>query len=558
MQLKGSSIRINRIRRERVQLIFSCGMTENVTPGLFVLFDEKGRGAAALKVKQTGDGAFDLILNLADAGDGTMLPSGRYRIAALHESRGTAPEGSYIAADDGICGYKESLIYGRKGFSVDLAAEADENGSLVLSVTDTAGPVLYSPADPRTAAKEAVFRNWYRMCRLKHDSYRGKPAVLFYTEQSETLTENLRILKEALEKRNEEGRFRIMTSARMAVTDQHLGMKSWLDMLAKLAEADYIFMDDHAPVLDRLKLSGDTVITQVWHGGLGFKATGYSRYGRPGASPPFSCHRQYTWGIAPSEALIPVFAEMWGIPACRVLPFGMPRLQLIPGAEEQAERKAALCRRFPGLAGRKIILFAPTYRGGSQKTAHYPFDRIDFDALAHFCGETYAVVFRMHPWITEPVPVEGYDNLFDLPAEDNMDLFSAADLMITDYSSTIYEFSLFRKPMVFYAFDAADYEEERGFHLDYREAAPGPVAESFEELLEVLKSGQYEEEKAERYRQTAFGGTAGNSADKILDAVLFGKMPQDITDGVQRNEKKMKMIRSLRDDRIVPPGAGIA
>ena len=116
MQQKGSSIRINRIRRERVQLIFSCGMTENVTPGLFVLFDEKGRGAAALKVKQTGVGAFDLILNLADAGDGTMLPSGRYRIAALHESRGTAPEGSYIAADDGICGYKESLIYGRKGF----------------------------------------------------------------------------------------------------------------------------------------------------------------------------------------------------------------------------------------------------------------------------------------------------------------------------------------------------------------------------------------------------------------------------------------------------------
>ncbi len=558
MQLKGSYIRIERIRRERVHLIFSCGMTGTVTPALFVLFNENGRGTAALQAKKTGSGTFDLYLNIADAGDGVMLPSGNYRIAALSENSGKTPGGIYLAAGEGIRDYSESLVYGRKGFSIRIAAAADADGILILTITDTAGPGLISPAGRKTAAKEAVFRNWYRMCRLKHDADRRRPGVLFFTEQAETLSENLQILREELEKRDPAGHFRIMTSARKAVTDRHLGMKSWLDMLTKLAEADYIFMDDHAPVLDRLQISGDTVITQVWHGGLGCKATGYSRYGRPGAPPPFSCHRQYTWGIAPSEALVPVYAEMWGIPACRVLPFGMPRLARIPDAEEQEVRKAALIRRFPALAGKKIILFAPTYRGGSQKTAQYPYEQIDFDALSQFCGDAYAVVFKMHPWITEPVPVGEHRNMFDLSAEDNMDLFSAADLMVTDYSSTIYEFSRFGKPMVFYAFDLDDYERDRGFHLDYRDSMPGPVAETFAELLDVLRSGQFAEEKAERYRQLCFGGAAGNSAERIIDTVLFGSMPQDITDGVKQNDRKMRRIRSLRDDAVVTPGAGLS
>ncbi len=560
MQLKGSYIRIEQIRRERVYLIFSCGMTGTVTPALFVLFNEKGRGTAALQVQKTGDDTFELRLNIADAGDGVMLPPGKYRIAALYESKSTGrtPEGVYIAAGDGIREYKESLPYGRKGFSIHIAADADAAGILLLTITDTAGPGLISPADRKTAAKEAIFRNWYRMCRLKHDADRRKPGVLFFTEQAETLSENLQILREELEKRDPAGNFRIMTSARMAVADRHLGMRSWLDMLTKLAEADYIFMDDHAPVLDRLRISGDTVITQVWHGGLGFKASGYSRCGRPGAPPPFSCHRQYTWGIAPSEALVPVYAEMWGMPASRILPFGMPRLARIPDAEEQEKRKAALIGRYPALAGRKILLFAPTYRGGSQKSAHYPYEMIDFDALEKFCGDEYAVIFKMHPWITEPVPLGEHQTLFDLSGENNMDLFSTADLLVTDYSSTIYEFSRFGKPMVFYAFDLEAYEKDRGFHLDYRESTPGPVAETFAQLLEVLGSGHFAQEKAERYRERCFGGAGGGSAERILDAVLFGNMPQDITDSVKRNEKKMKKIRSLQDDRIVIPDGSLA
>ena len=537
-------IRINSVRQDRIYLILSGCADHGGMPGLFVLFDEKGKGAAYVRHRNTGENTFDLCINIEDAGSGAALPPGKYRLACVY------PEKVFAAGGSGFAPYGLALEYGRKGYCLTADVAADADHVVCLEVRDT-GAGRKNPA--KTAAKEAAFLSWYRLARMKHDSSRGKTNVLFFTEQSDTLTENLRILKEELEKKDTDGRFRIMTSARMAVTDRHLGMQSWLGMLTKLAEADYIFMDDHAPVLDRIRLDAGTVITQVWHGGLGFKATGYARCGRPGGAPPVSCHRQYTWGIAPGRALVPVFAEMWGIPECRVLPFGMPRLREIPDAAGRAKRKADLLARYPGLAGRKILLFAPTYRGGNIKSAGYPYEKIDFDRLSAFAGEEYAVVFKMHPWVTEKVPVGGRSNLFDLSAENNMDLFSAADLMITDYSSNIYEFSLFGKPMLFYAFDAEAYEESRGFHLDYSTSAPGKVTKTFEELLDALKTGDFEEEKADAYRRKAFDPDCGDSAGRILDGVLFGKMPEEITENVRRHDRRMRLIYGLCAEDVRMP-----
>ena len=123
MQLNGSQIRIRKIRRERVKLIFSCGMTGGVTPDLFVLFDEKGRGTAALKAKKTGRDTLELVLNIADAGDGVMLPSGSFRIAALYGETGKkTPDGVFLAAGEDFRDYRESLAYGRQGFAVHVSA----------------------------------------------------------------------------------------------------------------------------------------------------------------------------------------------------------------------------------------------------------------------------------------------------------------------------------------------------------------------------------------------------------------------------------------------------
>lgn len=55
---------------------------------------------------------------------------------------------------------------------------------------------------------------------------------------------------------------------------------------------------------------------------------------------------------------------------------------------------------------KKVILFAPTYRGRNKKTAYYPYELIDFEKLYQICGDEYVVMFKMHPWVNEDIVIE--------------------------------------------------------------------------------------------------------------------------------------------------------
>ena len=145
-----------------------------------------------------------------------------------------------------------------------------------------------------------------------------------------------------------------------------------------------------------------------------------------------------------------------------------------------------------------MVLFAPTYRGKNKKEAYYPYELIDFEKFYELCGTEYVVLFKMHPWVSEPVPLqEGFsDKFIDVNLYLNInDLFYITDLLITDYSSNIFEYSLMKKPMLFFAYDKIQYSFSRGFHRPYEESAPGKVCYSFLELMEAFSKKSFEYEK---------------------------------------------------------------
>ena len=95
-------------------------------------------------------------------------------------------------------------------------------------------------------------------------------------------------------------------------------------------------------------------------------------------------------------------------------------------------------------------MFAPTYRGQNRKTANYPYELIDFEGLYRYAQKNDAVVlFKMHPWVPGDVPIEEKyaDRFFSMNTYPNInELFYVTDLLITDYSSSMYEFLLMEKP----------------------------------------------------------------------------------------------------------------
>ena len=199
-----------------------------------------------------------------------------------------------------------------------------------------------------------------------------------------------------------------------------------------------------------------------------------------------------------------------------------------------------LYKKYEFCKGKKVMLFAPTYRGRGKKTAMYPYDLIDFKGLYEACGNDWVVLFKMHPWVADsvPIPEEYKDKFKDVGKYPNInDLFYITDLLITDYSSNIFEYSLMKKPMMFFAFDKIQYAFSRGFHRPYEESAPGKVCSTFDELLKAFREEDYEFEKVEEYVRYHFDHIDSNASDRVIDWLILGNIPKEIQEDITRREK---------------------
>ena len=95
-----------------------------------------------------------------------------------------------------------------------------------------------------------------------------------------------------------------------------------------------------------------------------------------------------------------------------------------------------------------------------------------------------------------------------------------SDVLVTDYSSAIYEFALLGRPMVFFAPDYEAYEAERGFYFDYRTGVPGPIFETSEALARYLRAGDFDIERVDRFRDESFDVADGRSAARVTDELI--------------------------------------
>ncbi len=120
----------------------------------------------------------------------------------------------------------------------------------------------------------------------------------------------------------------------------------------------------------------------------------------------------------------------------------------------------------PSLADRTVVLCAPTFRGRGRARTAAP----DFDGAALRAGlpEEYVLVLKGHPNLDPSLtPTAGFDVVVE-PDSDINELLAAADVLVTDYSSSIFEWALLRRPLVLLVADLAGYEADPGLYVDYR------------------------------------------------------------------------------------------
>lgn len=388
----------------------------------------------------------------------------------------------------------------------------------------------------------------YKTTRMLYKN-RKKQHILFLSEKSESLALNMKAVYQRMKDRGLDKEYAIDLSLHNSDIKQYSRLLK-LKTAVMVGKASVILVDDHVPLFDILLLDPSTRLIQIWHAGAGFKGVGYSRWGHYGCPGPFSAHRQYTYSISGSRAISHFFSEQFGILDEQVIPTGMPRMDRYMDPKNRETVTAHLYETYPMLKGKFVVLFAPTYRGRNMMTATYPYQIIDFDGLYEYCQKKNAVVlFKMHPWVSEKVPIreEHADRFLDLGTYPNInDLFYVTDLLITDYSSSIYEFLLMKKPVLLFPFDKNQYATSRGFHRDYDSNVPGRICMTFPELLQAMRDEDYAFEKVESMLSTYFDTVDSNSCDRVIDWLVLGKIPAEYTEALNRKKKQVAAACSLK------------
>lgn len=554
----------------------------------FYLVNNKLISKAHFRCENKGDGNYRLYLNITNPGYNRCLPRGTYSIRVCSGDECIACCVADVSIVKKLNDFSRAFLFGNRGRVYNVVFYVDDNDDTALpfvmyTMASSAisvgapNPISLSPSEITVKKKSSlpirIFKKLFgfvikrikkikskfvgtgafrahikRYYKKKTKKLRaGDKTILFMSEQNPSITANQKAVYEKMLERGLDKEWDIMLSFRSAASEKQTAA-SWKEFIDKVARSSVIVLDDHAPVFDWLTLNPKTKVIQLWHAGAGFKSSGYSRWGNTGCPSTFCCHRQYTYGIAGSKHIAHFFSEVWGINTEQVLPTGMPRMDEYMDEAYKAETTKKLYETYPMCQGKKVILFAPTYRGKNKAEAHYPYELIDFDALYETCGDEYVVLFKMHPWVAEgvPIPEQYSDKFIDVGSYPNInDLFYITYLLITDYSSNIFEYSLMRNPMLFFAYDEIQYSFSRGFHRDYEESTPGKIVHTFDELIEAIKTKDFQLEKVDKYVEEHFDYIDSGASDRVIDWLILDNMPAEMKESINAVFEDVKKTAQL-------------
>lgn len=255
------------------------------------------------------------------------------------------------------------------------------------------------------------------------------------------------------------------------------------------------FLIDNHGVMSYIPLRTSQIVINTWHGGGSYKRE-YSNSTKE--------HKKYMQEMYDSTSAFISSCEKFS--ECnlavlhksnpeRILPIGMPRNDLMfYGNRKEISEKV---KKALGLEQSvKIVLYAPTFRYGLKEKLYY----IDPKKLTEACSSRFegefVLVNRLHPFVEKFFKENSkHDFIMSNDYEDMQELILAADVMITDYSSCMWDASLRNLPCFIYASDLDEYINNRGFHTPANEW-PFPLSRTEDELIEnvlTFKEELYEE-----------------------------------------------------------------
>ncbi len=350
---------------------------------------------------------------------------------------------------------------------------------------------------------------WYKLCCI----CRVKKQILFIVIRGDKLPSDFTMIKKYIKKDDELKAYKRKYHYFTLGKGTKLKYASrCFSLMPKLARAKYAFISDGSNILANLKLRKGTKLIQTYYG---CGTLGKFGYDVDESKKIFGNEDIVTVG---SEHMVPVYSKAMGMGQDVIKAIGIPHTDFYfsKSFRKQCEQ---LKEELLGGRNKKIVLYAPTFRG--DVNAPKDASGLNLDIMYKHLNQEYIVISKLHP-LLKPVK-KNYrhkDFYYDVTSVWTIEeALMVCDILITDYSSVIFEYSLLNKPALFYAFDLDEYEKNTGFYVDYRNQMPGAVCTSTIEVVREIKNGYYDVGRMKKFRECYMSACDGRATQRLLDTL---------------------------------------
>lgn len=340
--------------------------------------------------------------------------------------------------------------------------------------------------------------------------------ITFISLTHSRLGSDFALLDEQLKK---DGRWKVrydLMTFRKNLWGDFLYFLNCLRQLPEIKRSQLVILNDNNYVISRMKPK-HTKVLQVWHACGAVKQFGNQ------------IPRQYTVNnydavLACSPVWKKPYSQAFDLKPDQVVVTGCPRLDTLLDTKRMKRRVVELMKKYPQLQGKKILLYAPTFRGNimdGMRPASFSAQEV-----VKNLPDDWILVSKYHPLLRQSIEID--ERSLDLSGEDLYTLMSASTAMVSDFSSVIFDYSLLRKPMISYVPDLKEYKAAIGLNIPYEADFPGPVTFTEEELAQAVKDldSRYDWHKLEKFRSKYFTWIdRGNTrrAVRLIDDMMEDK-----------------------------------
>lgn len=297
------------------------------------------------------------------------------------------------------------------------------------------------------------------------------------------------------------------------------------------AKAGFWVSDTRMPTY--LKKRKDTIYIQTWHGTpLKRLALDMQQVSMEGEKSLEDYKKKFarnskTWDylISQNSYSTGIFRRAFAFEK-EILEIGYPRNDILfHKNNEKAIRELKLKLKLP--LDKKLILYAPTWRDNEHYgSLKYKFSsQIDYDYLKEKLSSEYSILIKAHYLVGEKLDTGKYGGfLYPFDASyDIAELYLVSDLLITDYSSVMFDYSILGRPMLFFTYDLEQYKDNlRGFYFDFIKEAPGPIVLTNEQLADEILITNFDKykEKYNAFTNKYNHADCGIASEKIVDLII--------------------------------------